>query len=108
MKMVSEEDEADLAEAPTDEDIADVFNFEEAKEVDIQLIAEVDKDGEMMTAFGGSTYAWKDILTSHGFQFDRTTSLWLAPAGTDTDELEAKMADYGFPVEKFDNAMEEA
>ena len=44
MKMVSEEDEADLASAPTDEDIAEVFNFEEAKSVDIQVIAEFDKD----------------------------------------------------------------
>ena len=29
--MVSEEDEADLQSAPTDEDIDDVFNFDEAK-----------------------------------------------------------------------------
>ena len=72
MKMVSEEDEADLATAPTDEDIAEVFNFDEAKSVDIQVIAEFDKDGENMVAIGGTTYPFKDILVLHGFQFDRT------------------------------------
>ena len=108
MKMVSEEDEADLATAPTEEDIAEVFNFDEAKSVDIQLIAEFDQYGENMVAIGGTTYPFKDILVFHGFQFDRTMHFWLAPAGTDTEDIETMMADYGFPVEKFDNAMEEA
>ena len=91
--MVSEEDEADLATAPTDEDIAEVFNFEEAKSVDIQVIAEFDKDGENMVAIGGTTYPFKDILVFHGFQFDRTTMFWLAPAGTDTEDIETMMLD---------------
>ena len=42
--------------ADPDEDIAEVFNFEEAKSVDIQLIAEFDKDGENMVAICGTTY----------------------------------------------------
>ena len=72
------------------------------------MIAEFDQYGENMVAIGGTTYPFKDILVFHGFQFDRTTMFWLAPAGTDTEDIETMMADYGFPVEKFDNAMEEA
>ena len=32
--------------------------------------------------------------------------MWHAPTGTETDEIEAMMDDYGFDVEKFDTAME--
>ena len=112
MKMVSEEDEADLTDGvpgvPTDEEIYDVFDFEQAKSVDIQLIAEFDNDGEETVAVGGCTFAWKDVLMEHGFEFDGRTRMWHAPAGTDTDEIEAMMDEYGFAVEKFDTSVQDA
>ena len=57
-------------------------------------------------AIGGSTFAWKDILNEQGFKFDGITKMWHASTGTDTDEVEAMMDDYGFAVEKFDTMME--
>ena len=108
MKMVSEQDEADLADAPTDEEIADVFDFEDANPVNINIVAEFNMNGDVTKAIGGATYAFKDLLTKKGFEFDRAiTKMWHAPVDTDTDDIEAMMEQYGFNVENFDDAVHE-
>lgn len=105
--QVSEQDEEDLATAPTDEEIAEIFNFSQAKSTSIDIIIEFENDGNTTVAIGGATYPWKDILTEKGFKYDRAgTQLWHAEEGTDTDELEAMFDEYGFTVEKYDNAVE--
>ena len=107
-KMVSAEDEADLANALTDEEIVEVFDFPEAKPAAINIIAEFAKDGEDTIAIGGTTYPWKDTLTEKGFKFDRVdTHMWHAPVGTETDELESMFEEYGFNVEYYDDAVAE-
>ena len=48
--------------------------------------------------------AWKNVLDKKGFKFTGVTKMWHAPAGTDTDELEAMMEEYGFAVDTYDTA----
>ena len=108
MKMVSEKDEEDLNEsAPTDEDIADVFDFAEVKSTTINIIECIDVNGEEKKAIAGATYQFKTKITNAGFNFDRTINMWLAPVGTDTAELEEMMDKYGFTVDTYDEAMED-
>ena len=107
MKMVSEEDEADINKtAPTDEEIAEVFNFPEAKELGIQKMP-LTIDGQEMIGFGGTTVAFKDEFKELGFSFHNVidgalAQLWVAPIDTDTTELEDMFEEYGFPLEEFD------
>ena len=106
MKMVSEPDEKELtATGPTDEEIAAVFDFPEVDEVNINIIESfVTDDGEDTKAIGGNTYPWHQPLKALGFKFSRITMMWHGPVGTDTDEVEAKMDEYGFAVEKYADA----
>ena len=107
LKMVSPEAEADINKTgPTDDEIAEVFNFPEAKELGITKMP-VTIDGEEMIAFGGTTIAFKDVFKEHGFKFvkvidDKVVQLWVAPIDTDTTELEGMFDEYGFPLEEFD------
>ena len=112
MKMVSEEDEADINKtAPTDEEIAEVFNFPEAKELGIHKMP-VTIAGQEMIGFGGTTVAFKDEFKERGFSFHRNVindalvQLWVAPIDTDTTDLEGMFEEYGFPLEEFDGVDE--
>ena len=103
MKTVSKEGESDLTEsAPTDDEIFEVFDFDERKSVDIRIIAEFNHDGENTVAIGGATYPFKNILMKEGFEFDGVTTYWHAPEGTETEEIQAMMEEFGFNVELFD------
>ena len=105
LKMVSPEDEKDIiANGPTDEEIAAVFDFPEVKTAHIEIVKSFDLDGEDTVAIGKDTYVWKNILDKKGFKFEFVTKMWHAPAGTDTDELEAMMEEYGFAVDTYDTA----
>ena len=105
MKMVSEKDEQDLMEsAPTDEDIGEIFTFPEVKDTTISIINEFDVDGNANIAIAGSTYPFKDIIKDNGFTFHRDGQMWIAPLGTDISSLEEKFDEYGFDVEKYDEA----
>ena len=76
MKMVSEQDEKDLNEtAPSDEDIAEIFNFPEAKSTAIAIINEVDNDN---MGIAGDTFPFKEYIKDAGFIFnrDKTTCGW--------------------------------
>ena len=103
MKAVSADDEEDLeTNGPTDEDIDQVFDFEEYKPAEISIILEFELDGEMTKAIGGMTFPWKDILQEIGFTFSYRTKMYHAPVDTDTDEIEALFDEYGFDVETFE------
>ena len=105
MKMVSEKDEEDLMEsAPTDEDIGEIFTFPEVKDTTISIINEFDVDGNTNIAIAGSTYPFKDMIKDNGFTFHRDGQMWIAPLGTDISSLEEKFDEYGFDVEKYDEA----
>ena len=67
---------------------------------------------EEKIGYGGTTYAMKNVLEKHGFKYnhmvnDEPMMLWLAPADTDTTELEDTFEEYGFPLEEFDGVDEE-
>ena len=77
MKMVSADDEKDLnASAPSDEDIAEIFDFPEAKSATISVVAEFDFDGDVTKAIGGDTYPWKDELNKKSFAFNKIPRAW--------------------------------
>ena len=102
MKMVSEQDEKDLNEtAPSDEDIAEIFNFPEAKSTAIAIINEVGDDN---MGIAGDTFPFKEYIKDAGFMFDRDKIMWVAPMGTDISSLEEMFDQYGFDVEKYDEA----
>ena len=93
---------------PTDEEIFEVFNFAERKSGDIDKVLHIDVVG-----FGGATYPFKYDFTNHGFEFkgtvDGTTyNMWVAPADTDTTDLEAKIIEYGFNIIDYDDAADDA
>ena len=112
LKMVSPEAEADLNKtAPTDDEIAEVFNFPEAKELGIHKTP-LTIDGKEMIGFGGTTIAFKDEFKERGFTFQATiddalVQLWIAPIDTDTTDLEDMFEEYGFPLEVFDGVDED-
>ena len=104
-KMVSKEDEDDLTKnGPTNEDIADIFDFDQykAKDFDIKIIKELELDGQMTQGVGGYTFLWKQDLEALQFQFSYNTHLWHGPTDTDLTDLEAKMVKYGFNADHFD------
>ena len=97
-KMVSEQDERDLADVEIDETI-----FENAKSCDIALIKSVVVENKEMVAFGGATFAWKDKIKELGFKFDVETKLWIMEKDmADLDGIMGEMEDYGFPVTEYD------
>ena len=63
-----------------------------------------------MQAFGRCTYAFKSILTKHGFEFKNTVNglegacLWLGSLD-EAEELEEIITEYGFPLDKYDAAI---
>ena len=104
MKMLSPDDGNDLdTNGPTDEDIDEVFDFEERKLAEISIILEFELDGEMTKAIGGMTFPWKETLQEAGFIFSFQTKMYHAPVDTDTDDIEAMFDEYGFDVETFEH-----
>ena len=96
-------------DGPTDEDIFNIFDFPERKSLDIDKVPFV-LDGAQVIGFGGATYPFKDdIKAIEGFDFKgtvdgNTINMWVAPADTDTTELEDKMVKYGFNITEYDGA----
>lgn len=104
MKMVSEQDENDLNESgPTDEDIAAVFDFEEAKSTTITIVKQFTVNDEIKKAIAGDSYPFKDHIKDAGFSWNPELSMWLAPPDTETEDLEAMMTEYGFEIDSFDD-----
>jgi hypothetical protein len=108
MEDMSPECKADLAEQePIDFD--ELFNFPEAKDYTIQSFP-LEVEGKTVQAFGGGTYAFKSILTKHGFEFKNTVNglegacLWLGSLD-EVEELENIITEYGFPLDKYDAAI---
>ena len=80
MKMVSAEDEKDLdATAPTDEDINEIFDFEEAHSNVINIIGSVDLNGTDNVGIKGATFDFKDELKKADWSWDTDSKCWLAP-----------------------------
>lgn len=104
MKTVSAEDEKDLNEsAPTDEDIRAIFDFEEAHSNVINIIGSIDLNGTDNVGIKGATFDFKDEFNAlDAWSWDPHSKFWLAPLGTNTDELEAIFEEYGFDVEHYD------
>ena len=95
-------------EGPTDEDIFEIFDFPERKSVDIDKVP-FTLESEEVIGFGGATYPFKDDFHAAGFKFQGTVDgapiqMWVAPADTDTADLEAKMVEYGFNINEYDGA----
>ena len=93
---------------PTDEEIIEVFDFAERKSVDIDKVPFTLNSIDVI-GFGGATYPFKIDFTNHGFEFkgtvdDTTYNMWVAPADTDTTDLEAKIIEYGFNIVDYDDA----
>ena len=78
------------------------------KSVDIDKVPFTFDSNEVI-GFGGATYPFKIDFTNYGFEFkgtvdDTTYNMWVAPADTDTTDLEAKIIEYGFNIVDYDDA----
>ena len=110
LKQSAPEHEADLANVTVDPDI---FNFPEIKSTAINAIRALESEGVAYYAFGGQTYAWKDDLNQKGFKFNANlgdaygVQMWLMKhddlAAAEFDDIIAKMEDFGWDVEVFDD-----
>ena len=99
-------------EGPTDEEIFEIFNFPERKSVDIEKVPFTLESQEVI-GFGGATYPFKNDFKDAGFDFKGTVdgtpiNMWVAPADTDTADLEEKMVEYGFNINEYDGAGNDA
>ena len=52
----------------------------------------------------GDTFPFKEYIKDAGFTFNRDKTMWVAPMGTDISSLEEMFDQYGFDVEKYDEA----
>ena len=95
-------------DSPTDEDIYKIFDFAERKSAEINKVP-FTLESEEVIGFGGSTYPLKDDFANAGFTFKNVVDnivvqMWVAPADTNTADLEKKMIDYGFMINEYDGA----
>ena len=70
-------------------------------------------ESEEVIGFGGATYPFKRDFHAAGFNFKGTVdgtpiNMWVAPADTDTADLEEKMVEYGFNINEYDGAGDDA
>ena len=114
LKEVDAAHEKDLTDTTIDKAL---FDFPEYKGCDINFIKVVHHDNDVYYAFGGQTYAFKEDLKDYGFKFYADVGdqlgiqLWMVKHTdlemADCETMKAKMEDYGWDVETFDDMVNE-
>ena len=110
LKEVDEGHEKDLKDVTVDEA---VFDFPEYKSCYINFVKVVHHDSDVYYAIGGQTYAFKEDLKDIGFKFYADVGerlgiqLWMVKHSdlemTEVETMLAKMEDYGWDIETFDD-----
>ena len=108
-KSLDDEEKADLEKSNNEVDTS-VFNFDKFKEPIITSMP-INIDDNVLHAFGGMTYPWKDILTKVGYEFKSVVNgqqaqLWVGPPDI-KQELIDQFLDYGFELDEYDGVDDE-
>ena len=108
-KSLDDEEKTDLEKSNNQVDDS-VFNFDKFKEPIITSMP-INFEDNVLHAFGGMTYPWKDILNKKGYEFKsvingQLAQVWIGPPDI-KQELIDQFLDYGFELDEYDGVDEE-